>query len=109
MSSHELKTWPDYWLSLETGAKTFEIRRNDRSFQPGDDLLLREWDPSAAEYTGRWLWRRVTYVLRDAERFGLRDGFVVLGLARVCDKCGEAVGYVLCDPCSASVEAGGDA
>jgi len=79
--THRLKTWSDYWLALESGAKTFEVRRNDRGFQPGDILVLQEWNPSSEEYTGRELRRRVTYVLRDAERFGLRDGFVVLGLA----------------------------
>lgn len=80
MTEHELKTWPDYWLSVESGAKPFEVRRNDRGFQPGDVLRLREWNPESEEYTGREVWRRVTYVLRDAERFGLQDGFVVLGI-----------------------------
>lgn len=80
---HRLKTWTDYWLALETGAKTFEVRRNDRGFQPGDTLILQEWNQRSEEYTGRELRRRIIYVLRDAEKFGLRDGFVVLGLANV--------------------------
>jgi hypothetical protein len=75
-----LKTWPEYWISVESGAKNFEVRRNDRSFQPGDTLWLREWNPDAQDYTGRSVTRRIDYVLRDAERFGVQPGFVVLGL-----------------------------
>jgi hypothetical protein len=80
MSTHELKTWPEYWTALDAGAKTFELRRNDRDFQPGDTLVLREWNPDSEEYTGRSLTRRVSYVLRDGEKFGVQPDFAVLGL-----------------------------
>lgn len=82
-TTHDLKTWPDYWLAMDVGVRTFEIRRDDRDFRTGDVLLLREWDPHTCEYTGRVLARRVTYVLRDAERFGVMEGFAALGLAPV--------------------------
>lgn len=80
---HDLKTWPAYWPALESGAKTFEIRRNDRGFQPGDTLNLREWDPDTELYSGRTLQRRVNYVLRDAEQFGLQSGYTILGMGPV--------------------------
>lgn len=83
--THDLKTWPDYWLAVEAGVKNFEIRRNDRNFQAGDHLLLREWDPQGEEYTGRFVRRRVNFVLRNAMQFGVCDGFVVLGLGEVSD------------------------
>ena len=46
---HELKTWPQYFSRVADGSKTFEYRVNDRGFQPGDDVLLREWDPKMIE------------------------------------------------------------
>ena len=46
MSMHELKIWPEYFLPVIEGRKTFEVRReDDRTFAVGDTLVLREWKP----------------------------------------------------------------
>lgn len=45
MQVHELKIWPQYYSRVADGSKTFEIRDNDRGFQTGDKVILREWDP----------------------------------------------------------------
>lgn len=42
---HDLKIWPMYYCRVADGSKTFEVRENDRGFQPGDTVILREWDP----------------------------------------------------------------
>lgn len=42
---HELKIWPQFYSRVKDRSKTFEVRDNDRDFQPGDTVLLREWDP----------------------------------------------------------------
>jgi hypothetical protein len=42
---HELKCWPQYFCRVADGSKTFEKRFDDRGFQSGDTVLLREWDP----------------------------------------------------------------
>ena len=42
---HELKIWPQYFQAVLTGEKTFELRINDRGFQKGDLVILKEWDP----------------------------------------------------------------
>ena len=34
---HRLKTWPNLYHAMKSGAKTFDIRRNDRNFQEGED------------------------------------------------------------------------
>lgn len=42
---HTLKIWPQYYSRVADGSKTFEVRNNDRGFQPGDEVVLREWNP----------------------------------------------------------------
>lgn len=100
MAEHNLKSWPTFFARLVDGSKTFELRRNDRDYLPGDVLLLREWVPTNLEscvkpacgcggahateghFTGRRILRRVTYV-QDGGVFGLRADFVVLGLVPI--------------------------
>jgi hypothetical protein len=83
-TEHELKCWPEFFRALLSGAKTFELRRDDRGFRAWDVLWLREWrrlrivdGRDEGEYTGREMRRVVTYVLSGS---GLASGFVCLGL-----------------------------
>lgn len=75
---HELKTWPQYFAALNAGRKTFELRFDDRSFDVGDELVLREWCPLMGNYTGREEIRFVRFVLRDFK--GLEPGYVIMDL-----------------------------
>lgn len=75
--THTLKTVQPYFGHVRSGRKKFEVRRDDRGYQPGDLLVLAEWD---GEFTGQDCVREVVYVLRDGEDFGVQPGFVVLGL-----------------------------
>jgi uncharacterized protein DUF3850 len=76
---HELKTWPLFFKRVLTGQKNFELRKDDRGFEIGDTLNLKEWDPITNEYTGRTVLRRVTYILRGGE-FGLEPGYVIMSI-----------------------------
>lgn len=84
MAEHDLKVWPEFFDALVDGRKSFEIRKNDRGYQKGDTLLLREYAPGPDEYTGRELRRHVMYILSGDDplgyAFGLRSGFVAMGL-----------------------------
>jgi len=62
--THELKTWTEYFKDVKSGIKTFEVRKDDRDFQVGDFLLLKECDPQWGTYTGAYISTQVTYVLR---------------------------------------------
>lgn len=44
MTTHVLRTREPYFSAIADGAKTFEIRRNDRGFQRGDHLVLTDSD-----------------------------------------------------------------
>lgn len=90
MAMHELKTDPGVFDAVADGRKNFEIRRDDRNFQEGDELLLRRTRDSGSAmangaplvYTGEELRCRVTYVLR-GPIYGLRDGWAILSIAGV--------------------------
>lgn len=83
MKTHHLKIWPNWFDAIRTGVKSYEIRRDDRGFSVGDLLVLEEYRPGM-EYTGRKLERRIAYISRgeDAESFGLKEGYCVLGILK---------------------------
>lgn len=74
---HYLKIYPKYFNAVLSGKKTFELRKNDRGFQVGDDILLREWDN--INYSGRYILTEITYILDDSF-IGLEKGYVILGI-----------------------------
>ena len=78
--THELKTWTEYYESLEKGIKTFELRKDDRPFAALDTLIAQEWDNIKKEYTGKEISFIITYILRDCPEFGLKKGYVILGI-----------------------------
>lgn len=77
---HSLRCWPEFYAKLESGEKTFELRKDDRGFRAGDMLLLREWLPGTEVYTGRETLRRVTYLMC-GPAFGLLPGYVCMALS----------------------------
>lgn len=82
---HELKTWEKYFCLIESNEKPFELRKNDRGFLVGHELLLREYNPNTQTYTGRTLRRKITCVLQgsEAEIFGLKPGYCIMGLKEI--------------------------
>jgi ribosomal protein S17 len=58
----EKKIWQDSFNRILEGVKTYELRLADFECNPGDVLVLREWDPKTKEYTGRVIEKQVTYV-----------------------------------------------
>lgn len=78
-TTHRLKTWPTFFGAVMSRTKPFEVRKNDRDFQPGDILCLEEWDPESEAYTGSRLLKHVTYVLHGGQ-FGIEPGYVVMGI-----------------------------
>lgn len=84
IKKHELKCWPEYFEAALNNDKLFEARIDDRDYQVGDVLQLREWDPKTREYTGRYFSRKITYILRasglNSASEAIRQGYVVMSI-----------------------------
>lgn len=61
MKIHSLKLNHEFYQDSEDGTKSFEIRKNDRDYKVGDLLVLREYKNE--EYTGRFHFKEITYIL----------------------------------------------
>lgn len=81
---HTLKILPKYYKDVISGKKTFEIRKNDRSFQLDDILALKEWVEEQTEiglkgyYTGSMVFAKITYIFDNPDY--LKEGYVILGI-----------------------------
>lgn len=72
----EKKILPEYFTEVFNWNKSFEIRKDEDNIQPGDRLVLKEWD--GEKYTGRETWRTITYVLRSVPQYGLQEGYCIM-------------------------------
>ena len=78
--THNLKTLPKYFKAAISGAKTFEVRKDDRDFQVGDILQLQKYDNG--QYLKDIFKTKITYVLgrNDDEKQFVKTGYVILGM-----------------------------
>jgi len=78
MKIHELKISPKYFEDVDANKKRFELRKDDRNYQVGDFITLKEYDNG--EYTGREIKNiPIGYILRDVPEYGLKEGYCILG------------------------------
>ena len=104
--THDLKCYPEPFQALWDGRKRFELRNDDRGFQVGDWLRLREWDQGKvdqyfAHYTGRVAKAQVTYIARVADWDNINyppTSMVVLSLDWPCSVCRGEKGCRCCNP-----------
>jgi hypothetical protein len=82
MKIHELKIYKEYFSLIISGLKSWELRKDDRDFERGDELVLKEYDGKELCYTGRFLHRKVDYVLKGGQ-FGLEEGYVIMSLSKI--------------------------
>ena len=78
---HEIKIYPQYYKAIMSGEKTFELRKNDRNYQVGDILNLKEWD--GENYTGHSTMRRVSYIYKGTDKYGLSKGYCILSIKKI--------------------------
>lgn len=77
---HDLKSYPLKFGPVINGSKTFEIRRNDRQYEPGDTFTLHEHFYDKGDvYTGRTVSGTVGHV----DTYAQAHGIVVFSLLNV--------------------------
>lgn len=88
--THELKTRPNLFQQTWDGDRPFEIRLDDRGYQRGDTVVLREFDerdsctvcdgahggPACGKYSGRQIRARIGFVQSSTPPRGQQRGFV---------------------------------
>jgi len=77
---HEVKCDPESFVLTRKGRKPFELRQDERDYQAGDYLLLREFVDG--EYTGDTVMTVIQSTLRHGDRYGdmLAPGCIVMGI-----------------------------
>ena len=83
--NHVLKIEPPYFEAVAEGKKTFEIRHNDRGYNAGDTVLLREFDGSKPGPLGdrkdeRYSGREIKKVIGYVTAYQQRENMVVFSL-----------------------------
>ena len=78
-TEHSLKILPSYFDLVVLRIKNFELRKDDRKYNIGDILVLKEYD--GENYTGSFTKREIKYILRNCPEFGLKKGYVILGIS----------------------------
>lgn len=86
MKTHELKTWPGPFSDVSSGRKTYEVRKEDRNYEVGDVLVLREWQPVGQFFTGRAV-KMVVVHKTGGGAWGLPAGLCVLGVRVLTNDC----------------------
>lgn len=71
---HHIKLGASFFAEVESGEKTFELRKNDRDYKKGDILEMMEFKDG--KNTGRIVRVLVTYIL--TEFTGLEDGYCIM-------------------------------
>ena len=91
MKLHELKILHEYLIDITLGRKTCELRKNDRDYQVGDLIRfidIREDDSAANKnqiepnIDENTLYR-ITYVLKDVEKYGLDKDYCILAIKKL--------------------------
>jgi uncharacterized protein YqfB (UPF0267 family) len=80
IKTHHLKAWPEFFDELLCGRKTFEIRKNDRNYQEGDYLVIKEWNPDTKEYTHAIALTFEVTSIMCGSRFGLAFGWCIMSI-----------------------------
>lgn len=89
MKLHELKILHKYLIDVSLGIKTFELRKNDRDYQVGD--LIHFIDVKEDKNTSKGIepyinedeLYRITYVLKDVEKYGLDKDYCILAIKKL--------------------------
>ena len=78
MKTNRKKILPIYFDAVESRQKNFGIGKDEDDVKVGDMVVLGEWKGNYG-YTGRFVARKVKYVLRNVPEYGLKEGYCIIG------------------------------
>jgi len=81
MAVHQLKILTENFQAVASGKKAWELRKNDRNYQLGDNLVLNDFD--GENYSGKKITAYVTYMFIGG-KYGLAEDHCILSL-RIID------------------------
>ena len=79
---HILKLADKYIMPVMVGTKCFEIRKDDRDYKLGDVIHFVQENGNDILLESFTLFK-ITYILRDVSKYGLQDGYCILGIRRL--------------------------
>ena len=88
---HTVNSWQSYFKIIVDSRKLHDVRnRSERDYKVGDRMLLREYDPFEAKYTGRSQGVEITYITDRATPCAfssaiLNRDFAILSVKKVED------------------------
>ena len=90
MKLHILKIRSCYFSLVDNEIKKFEIRKDDRDYEEGDLIHFINISGEEDTYAYDNLFR-ITYILRDAEEFGLNKDYCILSIEKLGDNINEKI------------------
>lgn len=81
MKTHNLKLVQPFFNEVKNGTKTFELRRNDRDFKVGDEVVLKEYDMMRNKFSGNEVKVIITFIL--INRAGLDEDFCIFSFKQI--------------------------
>lgn len=93
--THKLKIKEKYLIAILNRKKTFEIRKNDRDFKVGDEILFTVVE-TGEEFPQKYT---ISYVLKDCPEYGLMDGYAILGIRDEYDDATYLLGDYILENC----------
>jgi ParB family chromosome partitioning protein len=82
---HDIKLAAMYFDDVQSGKKSFELRKNDRNYKVGDFLNMHEY--SDGKDTGRSIDAEIIYMIEDYN--GLEEEYCILGIKLLDHKTTE--------------------
>lgn len=83
MKEHRLKTINPYFQQVWEGNKKFELRKNDRNYEVGDEVILEEYNSESQKYSGRQIRVIITYLLYEYADV-LKEGYIIFSFDIIC-------------------------
>ena len=82
MATVKKKCWSEFFEQVLRGEKQYDVRLADFVCNPGDTLVLEEYDPNTKKYTGRKIEKKITYVVKtkNNEAFWSKEDIETYGL-----------------------------